>query len=75
MISKIGRAVTILALCFRGQAAEDTGITSVSAGPRVVVSLGEISAEIAAELPVTIDNTALQVGPDYRISGAIAIRF
>ena len=60
---------------FRGKPAEDTGITSVFAGPRVVVSLGKISAEIAAEFPLTIDNTALQVVPDYRLSGAIAIRF
>jgi hypothetical protein len=60
---------------FRGKPADDTGITSVFAGPRVVVSLGKISAEIAAELPLTIDNTALQVVPDYRISGAVAIRF
>ncbi|MEO6970233.1 MAG: hypothetical protein ABI217_05000 [Chthoniobacterales bacterium] len=60
---------------FRGQAAEDTGITSVFAGPRVIVSLGRISAEIAAELPLTINNTALQVVPDYRLSGAIATHF
>jgi len=60
---------------FRGQAAEDTGITSVFAGPRLLMSLGKVSAEVGAELPLTIDNTALQVVPDYRISGAIAIRF
>jgi hypothetical protein len=60
---------------FRGKPAEDTGITSVFTGPRVVVSLGKVSAEIAAEFPLTIDNTALQVVPDYRLSGAIAIRF
>jgi hypothetical protein len=60
---------------FRGKPAEDTGITSVFAGPRVAVSLGKISAEIAAEFPLSIDNTARQVVPDYRLSGAIAIRF
>lgn len=60
---------------FRGKAAEDTGITTLFAGPRVLVSLGKISAEIAAEFPLTIENTALQVVPDYRISGAIAFRF
>ena len=59
----------------QGRPAEDTGITSVFAGPRVAVSLGKISAEISAELPLTIDNTALQVVPDYRLSGAIAIHF
>jgi hypothetical protein len=60
---------------FRGQRAVDTGITSVFAGPRVLVSLGKISAELAAEFPVSIENTALQVVPDYRLSGVIAIRF
>lgn len=60
---------------FRGDAAEDTGITAVYAGPRIVASLGKISAEMGVEIPITIDNTALQVVPDYRISGAIAFRF
>ena len=60
---------------FRGKEAEDTGITSVSIGPRVVASLGKISAEVGVDLPVSIDNTALQVVPDYRIRGGIAIRF
>ena len=60
---------------FRGDAAEDTGITSVFAGPRVLFSLGKVSAEVAAEFPLTIDNTALQAVPDYRLSAAIAFRF
>lgn len=60
---------------FRGREAEDTGVSSVYIGPRVVASLGKISAEIAADFPVSIDNTALQVVPDYRIHGGIAIRF
>ena len=60
---------------FRGKEAEDTGITSVYVGPRIVASLGKISAEIGADLPVLIDNTALQVVPDYRLRAGIAIRF
>ena len=60
---------------FRGKKAEDTGITSVAVGPRIVASLGKVSAELGADLPVLIDNTALQVVPDYRIRGGIAIRF
>ena len=48
---------------------------AVYVGPRIVVSLGKISAEIAADLPVSIDNTVLQVAPDYRIRGGIAVRF
>ncbi|PYK85492.1 MAG: hypothetical protein DMF47_10085 [Verrucomicrobia bacterium] len=60
---------------FRGKRAEDTGITSVFLGPRVVVSRGRWSAEVAAELPVLIDNTALQVVPDYRLRGGISFHF
>jgi hypothetical protein len=60
---------------FQGNAAEDTGITSVFLGPRVVASFGKVSAELAVELPVSIDNTALQVVPDYRLRGSVAIRF
>lgn len=60
---------------FRGKAAEDTGITSVFVGPRAVASFGKVSAQIAAELPVLIENTALQVVPDYRLRPSIAIRF
>ncbi|HEY4282737.1 MAG TPA: hypothetical protein VGM62_06685 [Chthoniobacterales bacterium] len=60
---------------FRGKVAEDTGITSVFVGPRIIASFGRISAEIEADLPVSIDNTALQVVPDYRIRGGISFRF
>jgi hypothetical protein len=60
---------------FRGQAAEDTGITSVFLGPRLIVSAGKLSAELAAELPVSIDNTALQVVPDYRLRASFGVRF
>ena len=60
---------------FQGRPAEDTGITSVFLGPRIVVSHDRFTAEFAAELPVSIDNTALQVVPDYRIKGSFGIRF
>jgi len=60
---------------FRGQPAEDTGITSVFLGPRLVVSHGKFSGELAAEFPVSIDNTALQVVPDYRLRASFAVRF
>ncbi|MDP9099078.1 MAG: hypothetical protein M3N48_08810 [Verrucomicrobiota bacterium] len=36
---------------------------------------GKISAEFPAELPVSIDNTALQAVPDYRLRRSFAIRF
>jgi hypothetical protein len=60
---------------FQGKPAEDTGITSVFVGPRFVASHGKLSFEVAAELPVSIDNTALQVVPDYRLRGSFAFRF
>jgi hypothetical protein len=60
---------------FRGEPAADTGITSVFVGPRVVASRGRFSAEAAVDLPVKIDNTALQVVPDYRLRGAISFHF
>jgi len=60
---------------FRGEPAEDTGITSIFVGPRVVASRGRFSAEVAVDLPVRIDNTALQVVPDYRLRGAISFHF
>jgi hypothetical protein len=60
---------------FRGETAKDTGITSIFLGPRILVSHHKFSAEVAAELPVSIDNTALQVVPDYRLHASVAIRF
>jgi hypothetical protein len=60
---------------FRGQPADDTGITSVFLGPRVVASIGKISGELAAAFPLLIDNTALQVVPDYRLQASLAVRF
>lgn len=60
---------------FQGNAAEDTGITSIFLGPRIVASFGKVSGELAAELPVSIENTALQAVPDYRLRGSVAIRF
>ena len=60
---------------FRGRPADDTGITSVFVGPQLVASRGRFSAELGVDLPVKIDNTALQVVPDYRLRGAISFHF
>ncbi|MFL6531312.1 MAG: hypothetical protein ACJ8KX_12645 [Chthoniobacterales bacterium] len=60
---------------FRGERAEDTAITTVAVGPRVVASLGRLNGELGVELPVSIDNSALQVVPDYRIRAAVSVRF
>ena len=60
---------------FRGKPAEDTGITSVFLGPRLVGSRGRWSAELAADLPVLINNTSLQAVPDYRLHAGISVQF
>jgi hypothetical protein len=60
---------------FRGKPAEDTGITSLLLGPRIVASRGRWSAEVDVDLPVLIDNTALQAVPDYRIRAGVSIHF
>lgn len=60
---------------FRGKPAEDTGITSVFLGPRLVGSRGRWSAELAADLPISIDNTSLQAVPDYRLHAGISVQF
>lgn len=60
---------------FRRQRAPDTGITSVFVGPRLVFSYEKISGEVAAEFPTLIDNTSLQVVPDYRLRAGLGLRF
>jgi hypothetical protein len=60
---------------FRGKPAEDTGITSVFVGPRAVASWRRWSVELDVGLPVLIDNTALQVVPDYRLRAGISLQF
>jgi hypothetical protein len=61
---------------FQGHAAEDTGVTSVYLGPQVGLTWGaHFSAYVAADLPISIDNTSLQTVPDYRIRGALTWHF
>jgi hypothetical protein len=60
---------------FRGKPAEDTGITSLLLGPRIVAARGRWSADVDVDLPVLIDNTALQAVPDYRIRAGVSVHF
>ncbi len=61
---------------FQGEPAEDTGVTSVYLGPRLFLTWGEhFSAELGGEIPVSIDNTALQAVPDYRIRASVNWHF
>jgi len=58
---------------FQGRAAEDTGVTSVFIGPRIIASHAQISGELAVEFPVLMNTTALQVVPDYRLHASFAV--
>ncbi|PYM00820.1 MAG: hypothetical protein DMF19_08180 [Verrucomicrobia bacterium] len=58
---------------FQGRAAEDTGVTSVFIGPRVIASHEQISGEVAAEFPGLMNTTAFQAVPDYRLRASIAV--
>lgn len=60
---------------FQGESAEDTGITSLYVGPRLLASLGHVSAEVGLDLPVMMHNTALQAVPDYRIRAGLTYHF
>ena len=61
---------------FRGEKAEDTGLTAVFLGPHLSVSWkGKLSAEVSVALPVDIQNSALQSVPDYRVHGGLVWRF
>ena len=58
---------------FQGRAAEDTGVTSVFVGPRIIASHDQIRGELAAEFPVLMNTTALQAVPDYRLRASVAV--
>ncbi len=59
-----------------GVQAEDTGITSVAMGPELQFTWGRhLSANLGADIPIVIDNSALQAVPDYRIRSAGTWRF
>jgi hypothetical protein len=59
-----------------GVAADDTALTALYLGPDIAATWGtSLSAEIGADLPVLIHNTALQIVPDYRLRGALVWRF
>jgi hypothetical protein len=61
---------------FRGQPAEDTGLTAVYLGPQVTFTWSDkLSAEVGVDLPVSIANTALQAVPDYRIRAGLTWHF
>lgn len=61
---------------FRGQSAGDTGITSVYIGPKLTATWRDrLSADVGVDIPVSIQNTALQAVPDFRIRAGLTWRF
>ena len=61
---------------FQGASAADTAMTSVYLGPQLTYTWSEkLSAQVGVDLPVLLDNSALQAVPDYRIRAAVSWRF
>jgi len=61
---------------FRGESASDTGITAVYLGPQLSFTWeSRLSAQLAVDFPMLLDNTALQTVPDYRIRGGLTWHF
>jgi hypothetical protein len=61
---------------FQGHKAEDTGVTAVYLGPQINFTWSDkLSVEVGADLPVSIDNTALQTVPDYRVRAGLTWHF
>ena len=60
---------------FQGRVADDTGVTSLFLGPRVLATWGRVHAEVAIDLPVMLHTTALQTTADYRIRAGFTVHF
>ena len=59
-----------------GVPADDTAITSLYAGPGLLLTWGtSLGAELAGDIPVVQNNSALQIVPDYRVRGGFTWRF
>lgn len=54
----------------------DTGMTSVYVGPSLQYTWRNyVSSEVGADFPLLLNNTNLQIVPDYRVRGAITGHF
>jgi hypothetical protein len=59
-----------------GEDLDDTAITSMYVGPGLTFTWGtSLTADVTGELPVLLNNSSLQIVPDYRIRGGITWRF
>jgi hypothetical protein len=60
----------------QGRTLDDTAVTNLFAGPRLLGTWGtSLAAEATVELPVVQNNTALQIVADYRVRAAVVWRF
>ena len=61
---------------FGGEADPDSATTAVYLGPQLSYTFGsQLSAQAGVDLPVSIENTGVQVVPDYRIRAALTWKF
>ncbi len=61
---------------FGGDTDPDAAATAVYLGPQLDYTWGsQLSAQLGADLPVSIENTGVQVVPDYRIRAALTWKF
>ena len=61
---------------FRGEVAQDTGISQITLGPEASLTWHEnLSADLGVDFPVVQNNTSLQTVGDYRIRAAASWRF
>jgi len=61
---------------FYGVDDEDSAATAVYLGPQLNYTWGsQLSAQLGADLPVSLENTGVQVVPDYRIHAALTWKF
>lgn len=59
-----------------GNKASDTGVNSMFLGPMLSYTGGaNLLIQLGADLPLFVDNTDLQIVPDYRIRATISYRF
>jgi hypothetical protein len=59
-----------------GETLDDTGITSLFAGPALGFTWrSSLGADVRGEIPVVLNNTALQIVPNYRVRGGFTWRF
>ncbi len=61
---------------FRGQRAGDTALTAVYLGPKFSGTYRRrFSADVELGIPVSIENSALQIVPDYRVRAGFGVQF